>query len=564
MLHHINFKQKLIVMLAVMSGLFLVALDQTIMSTALSRIVEEFNSFSSLSWIVTAYMLTSTISVPIAGKLSDVFGRRIMLMIGVGIFTIASFFSGSAQSIDQLIWFRALQGIGGGIVMSNAFTIVGDLFSPKERGKWQGVIGGVFSLASVVGPVLGGFLTDGHSFLGLTTDWRWTLWINVPIGLVSLALIAIYCPTIKHDKKPRIDYAGAGFIGLALASLVLAVENTEQIFGSVIAATGIDAGGIKAILWGITLLATAGFILVERRAAEPILPLSFFKKRNFTTMIIVALLSGAAFLGAILFLTQFNQQVFGAGATAAGLMLLPLIGALTIGSIFSGIVVSKTGKYKSLLIIGLLVSSLSLLGLTMLTPTSQYSQEAILMAIAGLGIGLTFPVINLVIQNEFEQKDLGAATASSQLFRSLGSTLGAAVLGAMLTSGVTSQLGEVKNDAYIQTLKQQPQVAQLVQNADASTLLTLNMSETRQKITYGFEKVIIATPIPDAQKAAARIQFTAQQTAFGNKVTAAFADSLRVVFVTAAALMGASIFIALFVVQKPFRHTSDAPGVITE
>lgn len=192
MLHHISQRQKIIVMSAVMSGLFLVALDQTIVTTALGQIVEDFNAFSSLTWIVTAYMLTSTVMVPIAGKLSDIFGRRPILMIGVASFTLASLLSGIASSIDQLILFRALQGIGGGIITANAFTIVGDLFSPRERGKWQGIIGAVFGLSSVVGPLLGGFLTDPHNLLGMTTNWRWTFWINVPVGIVSFLLIARY------------------------------------------------------------------------------------------------------------------------------------------------------------------------------------------------------------------------------------------------------------------------------------------------------------------------------------------------------------------------------------
>ncbi|HYG83299.1 MAG TPA: MDR family MFS transporter [Verrucomicrobiae bacterium] len=562
MLHHINFRQKVIVMLAVMSGMFLVALDQTIMSTALTKIVEEFNSFSSLSWVITAYLLTSTISVPIAGKMSDIFGRRLALLVGVGIFTLASFLSGAAQSMDQLIWFRALQGIGGGIVMSNAFTIIGDLFNAKERGKWQGIIGGIFSLASVIGPVLGGFLTDGNTIFGLTTDWRWTLWINIPIGIVSLILIAVYCPSIKHDHKPKIDFLGAGLIGLALATLVLSVENTEHIFADVITATGLTSGAIQLILLGIAIISTIGFILAERRAAEPILPLSFFKKRNFNLMSLIALFSGAAFLGGILYLTQFNQQVFGAGATEAGLMILPMIAALTISSIASGLLVAKTGKYKPLLIAGLGIATIGIGALMTLTAESTYLQEALLMAMAGLGIGLTFPVINIVIQNEFEQKDLGAATSSSQLFRSLGSTLGTAILGAMLTTGVAAQLGEIKNDAYIQTLRQNPQSAQMVEKVDANTLLALNTAESRERIIIGVEQGLAQAQLPDAQKGIMKQQFVQQQTAFGDKVTGAFAETLRGIFFASAALMAAAIPLAFFVKQRPMRHMPDTPGVI--
>ena len=217
-------------MFSVMASLFLVALDQTIIATALGKIVEEFNAFSSLSLIVTAYLLTTTVTVPIAGKLSDLFGRRNVLLTGVFIFVLGSLLSGIAGTIDQLVWFRALQGIGGGIITANAFTIVGDLFAPRERGKWQGIMGAVFGLSSVIGPLLGGWLTDGQSLFGITTDWRWTFFINVPIGIAAFAMIAIFSPSFKHVTRPKIDYWGAALLTVVLATTVLAVDNTESIF----------------------------------------------------------------------------------------------------------------------------------------------------------------------------------------------------------------------------------------------------------------------------------------------------------------------------------------------
>lgn len=220
--HHLSLRKKVIIMVSVMASLFLVALDQTIIATALGKIVSDFNAFSSLSWVVTAYLITTTITVPIAGKLSDLFGRRKILLAGVAIFAIGSLMSGVSQDIVQLILWRALQGIGGGIITANAFTIVGDLFAARERGKWQGMIGAVFGIASVVGPLLGGFLTDGHSFFGLlTTDWRWTFWINVPIAIVAFILIAIYCPALRHSNKPKIDYIGASLLTVFLSTLFL-------------------------------------------------------------------------------------------------------------------------------------------------------------------------------------------------------------------------------------------------------------------------------------------------------------------------------------------------------
>ena len=228
-LHHISTRQKVIVMLAVMSAMFLVSLDQTIIAAALGKIVEDFQSFGSLSWVVTAYMLTMTVTVPLAGKLSDMFGRKKLLISGVAIFTIASLLSGVAQDITSFILFRALQGVGAGVIFANAFTIIGDLFTPRERGRWQGLIGAVFALSSVAGPLLGGFFTDAHTIFGMTTDWRWNFWINIPIGIVSFILIWVYCPHIKHEKRHVIDYLGAAFLTLMLSTLILGVDNTESI-----------------------------------------------------------------------------------------------------------------------------------------------------------------------------------------------------------------------------------------------------------------------------------------------------------------------------------------------
>lgn len=561
MLHHISMRQKILVMIAVMSGLFLVALDQTIISTALGKIVEEFNSFSSLGWVVTAYLLTSTVTVPLAGKLSDIFGRRQVLMVGVALFTLSSLLSGSSQNIEQLILYRALQGVGGGILIANAFTIIGDLFSPRERGKWQGLIGGVFGLASVAGPLLGGFLSDPHTILGLTTNWRWTFWINVPIGIISFLIIARYTPQIKHDHKPKLDYAGAGFLALALSSVVLAVDNTEKVFAEVISHSNLTVGVVKLILWIIAAAATAAFVWAERRAKEPIIPLSFFKNRTFTTVMIVALLFGAAFMGAILYLTQFNQQVFGADATTSGLMLLPMILSLSATAALTGQLVTKTGKYKLPLVIGFAMATISVFLLSFLTPESPFWHEAILMVFVGAGLGSGMPILNLAVQNEFTQRDLGAATASNQLFRSLGSTVGVAVLGSMLTAGLTANIGNLNSDAYIQTLKQQPTSAQMLETVNADTALNLNTHDTKEKIndslSTGLEKV------PEPARGEVKKDFETKQTDFNEKIVDAFSDSLRPIFLVSSGLMLLATIAATMIREKPLRDgKDDAPGVI--
>ena len=560
--HHLPLRNKLIIMGSVMASLFLVALDQTIISTALGKIVEEFNAFSSLSWIVTAYLLTTTITVPIAGKLSDLFGRKSLLLAGVTIFGLGSLMSGLAGNIDQLIWWRALQGIGGGIITANAFTIVGDLFAARERGKWQGFIGAVFGISSVIGPLLGGWLTDHQNLFGLTTDWRWTFFINVPVAIAAMALIAIFCPPLRHIKKPRIDYLGAAFLTVALATIVLAVDNTDVIFADLMTNLNLSLTGLRVIMGVIITVATAAFVWAEHRSEEPILPLRFFKNRNFSLVIGVATLFGVGFMGAILYLTQFNQQVFGASPTDSGLMLLPMVAGLMTASIGSGQIISRTGKYKIFMQIGIVLATVMVALLTTLTPESNYLQEAIIMVFLGLGLGLVMPVMNIAVQNEFKQLELGVATSSVQLFRGLGSTVGIALFGAMLTSGLTTHLNGISNDPYVRTLSRSPLVSQIGSLEDSDTLLTINTPDIKAKITNGFEKA--ATTMPEGMRAAAKQQFEADQAAYSSKVTHAFSDSLTKVFATSAVLMALGAVLVMFIRERELKHASPetTPGEV--
>lgn len=558
MLHHITKREKLIVMLAVMSGLLLVALDQTIVSTALGSIVAEFNSYSALGFVVTAYLLTSTVMVPLAGKLSDMFGRRIILIIGVTMFTLASLFSGLAPSMEWLIFWRLVQGIGGGMITANAFTIVGDLFSPRERGKWQGLIGAVFGMSSVIGPLLGGWLTDGQQVLGMTTDWRWTFFINVPVGIVATILIARYCPQFKHDTKHYPDYLGAAFITLALASLVLAVDNTESVFAGLID-QGVTVGFIKGTLTVISVVSAALFIHVERKAKQPIIPLRFFKKRTYSLMMIVTLLFGAAFLGAILYLTQFNQQVFGATASTAGLMLLPMVGGMMVSSITTGQIVSRLGKYKAFIIAGFSIAALSILSLLTLQPDSPYWHEAVIMAFAGVGMGMAMPILNLAVQNEFEQKDLGAATASVQLSRGLGSTIGTALMSGLLTTGIVAALGNLNELPFIQTLKQSPASSQFIDGEiTADTLLMINTQH--EKIRGYAEDGLSSIPVESVREQQLEA-FTEKQDEFRTQVIDAFTESLHHIFMISSILMVIGLVLVCFIKERPLRgDVSATPG----
>lgn len=543
-----------------MAALFLVALDQTIISTALGTIVQEFNAFSSLSWIVTAYLITTTITIPIAGKLSDLYGRRNILLIGVAIFTAASLMSGTSTDVTQLILWRAVQGIGGGIITANAFTIVGDLFAARERGKWQGMIGAVFGISSVIGPLLGGFLTESHNIFGVITDWRWTFFINIPVGIAVLAVIAIYCPPLKHDNKPKVDYLGAALLAVALGTLILAVDNTESIFADVMAALHLSLVELRIIMFSIVALATAALIWVEKRAKEPIIQLEFFKNRNFLLIMGIASLVGAAMLGSILYLTQFNQQVFGASPTESGLMLLPMIGGLVVASVFTGQLVSRFGHYKRLMTIGFVIGTVALALLTTLTPTSPFIQEAIVMIGVGIGIGVAMPLMTIAVQAEFSQKDLGQATSSSQLFRGLGSTIGTALFGSMLTIGITAALPNMHDDAYVQQLSQSAEVQKLGDIYDANTLLNINTPTMKTLANDAAAEQVKSLPAPVAEKVTET--FKSDQQIFSDKIVDAFAASMHSVFVVTSALMGAALVLSLFLKERVLAKASpsETPG----
>ncbi len=541
MLHHLSQRQKIIVMLAVMSGLFLAALDQTIVGTALPKILSEFNSLDKLSWVVTAYLLTSTITVPIAGKLSDLFGRRRLLLIGIVIFVLSSLLCGAAQNIDQMIAFRALQGIGGGVLFANAFAIIGDLFDARERGKWQGIFGAVFGLSSLVGPLLGGYLTDGNMLLGLTTNWRWTFLINIPVGILSFSLIARFMPTIITKANVVIDYLGAILLSIGLGALVLAMS----------------LGGTDGWAWdsaqilGMLTLAVAGivaFVFAERRSAEPILPLRFFRNAVFNVVSILFLLFGMAFFGAIIYIPTFAQQVLGFSATNSGIILLPMVLGLTISSIVVGQLVNKTGKYKVFIIAGLVTATIGIYTLTGLTVSSDYMDLAWRIAITGLGLGMAMPIFNLAVQNALPQRDLGAASSSVQLFRSIGGTVGLAITGGILNNLLTSKLTNISDEPFVKFAASNGQ-------GDQFNHITVNsiqgiLSPQAQTAVNGQ-----LSHLPEQVKQSALDNF---HHLVGTLQTA-LASSITHIFLISACVMAVAFLISFGVKELPLRHHDQVP-----
>ena len=426
---HLSTRQKIPIMLAVMSGMLLAALDQTIVSTALPRIVSDLHGLKDLSWVVTAYLLTSTISVPISGKLSDIYGRKKLFLLAILIFVAGSALSGLSQNMAELIGFRAVQGIGAGMLMSNAFAVIGDLFTPAERGRWQGIIGGVFGLASVVGPLLGGYLTDHAS-------WRWNFYINVPVGILAFFMISSFMPHIESAKeRSRIDYLGAGLLAGGLSSLLL---------GFVWGGSQYPWGSAQIIgLLGAGAALLAGFVLTEHKhAKDPILPLNLFKNSTFSLSMLIVFLIGIAMFGAILYLPLFAQDVLGRTATNSGVIMTPMVLSLVLVSIIAGQMVSRTGRYKALAIFGMVAVTLGMLWLSTMGIHTTNGQFTARMILLGVGLGCGMPIFNLIVQNAVPHSLLGIATASVQLFRSVGATIGVAVMGSILNNRLAHNLGD--------------------------------------------------------------------------------------------------------------------------
>ncbi|TAL47089.1 MFS transporter [archaeon] len=412
-------RDKLIIMLSVMTATFLSALDQTIVATALPSIIASLGGIEFLSWIVSSYLLTSTITIVIYGKLSDMYGRKRLLILGIGIFLAGSVLAGLSQDIVQLVVFRAIQGIGGGAIMGTALAIIGDLFAPAERGKWQGLSGAVFALSSVIGPFLGGFITD-------VAGWHWIFFINVPIGLFSIAILTKFLPHIKVHSVKSVDYKGSVTLTLALVSMMLGL----LIGGSYYPWVSVQTLGLFAFSAGMFVL----FIQAEMNAKEPILPLSMFSNKIFLISSSVGFITSMGLFGAIVFIPLFVQFVLGRTATNSGLILTPLVLAMVGSSMVSGQVMSRTGKYKLMTVSGVGAVVAGMLMLSFMGVGTSDWELVRNMAIVGIGLGITFPTFIIAVQNAFDHSKIGVVTASLQFFRNIGGMFGVAIFGALLVA----------------------------------------------------------------------------------------------------------------------------------
>lgn len=456
-------EEKRLTFIALMIVFLLSALDQTIVSTAMPTIIRELNGLDLYAWVTTSYLLTSTVMVPIWGKLGDLYGRKLILIIGIVIFVIGSWLCGISgefgdllgmDGMVQLIVFRGIQGIGGGALFTTAFATIADLFPPRERGKYAGLFGAVFGLASVVGPIVGGYFTD-HGSVDIggmhVAGWRWCFYINLPTSVIALAMIGLKMPNLGHTGGGKIDWFGAIFVVLSIGALMLALT------------WGNEEGWTSTLVLGcfaIALVAGVAFILIERVVKEPILPLDLFKIKAFTTTTIASFVISMAFMGTIVYLPLYLQLGLGIQATNSGLLLLPLMLGLITAATLSGRFVTRTGKYKSMMMAGAIFQFVGIFLMSQLGPDAKQWDVVWRLFVIGVGLGPSQSLFNMVSQSAAPIRQIGVATSTSMFLRQCGGMIGVSIFGAMLMAkmaesiaaqfpGIKIDLGEMQRMAVM-------------------------------------------------------------------------------------------------------------------
>ena len=506
-------REIMVIMSGLMTGMLLAALDQTIVSTALKTIVIDLHGLKEYTWVVTAYLLTSTASTPLYGKISDLYGRRIVFQFAIVTFLIGSFLAGVSQNMSQLIATRALQGLGAGGLMALTFVIIGDIVPPRERGRYQGYFGAVWGLSSVAGPLLGGFFSDHNQILGIT-GWRWIFYINLPFGIAALAITSAVLHIPKVKREHSIDYLGA----LLLVTGVTAVLMAMAVYGP--QDGWLDSRTITYFIVGI--IVSIGFVYWEGKAKEPILPMSLFKNHTFSITSALGAVIGAGMFGAIVMLPLYLQIVKGNTATQAGLKLIPLMLGIVSTSIFSGKQITKTGKYKMFPVVGTAIMTVGLLMMVTLNRETPFWQLSIYSIIVGAGLGLSMQTIVIALQNSVDFKDMGVATSANTFFRSLGSVFGTAIFGAVLNN----RLAHYMTNGFTTLGTQDPSA---VKGLDLST----------QGVT-----AIVASP----QNFSAVVHNTAMD---------AYVNAFHIVFLTAAPVTANGLILALSLREVPLRTSHD-------
>ncbi|NOU92402.1 DHA2 family efflux MFS transporter permease subunit [Paenibacillus sp. LMG 31456] len=522
-MNHLSQKQKVTVMIALMGAMFFAAINQTIVSSAMPRIIALLGGMEYYSWVVTIFMLASTISTVLVGKLSDIYGRKLFLITGIIVFMIGSFLTGLSTDIFQMIIYRAIQGVGAGILMSTTVTAVGDLFAPRERAKWTGVMMAIFGFSSILGPTVGGVMID-HM------PWKWLFWIFLPLGIIVLAMIWSMFPKATRVEAESVDYWG---------SLVLSVSIVALLLGFSWAGGKYAWGSVEILgLFALTLIGIVVLILIERKAKSPVMPLSLFKNSIVNISNSVGFLMNAGMMGAMIYLPFFVQGVEGLTPTQSGFVNMPMSVMMIILSTLTGRWISKSGKYKRFAIIGVAVMVVSMI---MMAYMNTVAFAVASMTIFGVGLGLSMPVFTLTVQNAVPASQLGVATATATLFRNLGGTIGIAILGSVMNSTMTNKLHNAMNSgAGVDLSKVSPEIAAQL-TALMSPQLLLDQPLLKQ----------LQLTLP------AQVQpLFAQMVAM---LRAVLSETLSMVFIIGAVLVTIGLVFTFFLKEIPLRTSNDKP-----
>ncbi|MDE2694930.1 MAG: MDR family MFS transporter [Chloroflexota bacterium] len=511
----VDARARRLIVLGAMLALFVGALDATIVATAVPSIVGDLGGIDLLAWVFTAYLLTSTVTLPLAGKTGDLFGRKPLFLVAVVVFVAASMLAGAAPSMEALIGARALQGIGAGLIFATTMAVIADLYSPLERGRVQGAVAGVFGIASVIGPTMGGWITD-------VSTWRWIFFLNLPVGAVAFVAILFLMPWTRppREGEPRIDFVGAGLLAMAVVPFLLAMVWGGDRYEWV----SVETAGLLAI----SLVALAGFVAVEARVAEPLVPLFLFRNKVFAVSTVLLLLTGAGMFGVLTLLPLYLQGVTGASARLSGTLMTPMMIAVPISAAFAGQMMSRTGRYKILLIVGIVVLSAGMFSFATVDEETGRVEAIARMVVMTLGLGVTLPLLQVVVQNAVPFSVVGVATASVQFFRQIGGTLGVAILTGIMVGRFREGLDEAASGL--------PAVLD-----DPSALLN-------ESVVAGLQQryeasATAADPAFEVVLAAARVSL---------------ADAISVVFVVGGVIVACSLIAAIVLPELELQSTSPA------
>lgn len=519
-MEHLTLKRKVSIMVAIMAAMFFAAINQTITSTAMPRIIAILDGMDYYTWTINIYLLTSTIATILVGKLSDMFGRKPFILIGILFFMLGAFLTGTSTDVYQFIIYRGIQGIGAGIIQSTAFMSVGDLFPPRERGKWMGLMTAVFGFSSVLGPTLGGYLVDN-------IEWRWLFWIFLPLGVVAFIMIWTLFPKVERKPGLSIDYLGSLFLTTSIVPLLLAFSwaGTEYPWGSPEIIGLIAASVVSALI----------FILVEMKAKEPVLPLSLFKNSVVTVSNLIGFFMNFGLMGAMIYISFYVQGVLGISPTYAGYVTIPMSIFMMGTSAVAGQLIAKSGKYKRYALLGV---PIMMVGMGIMVFMDNIWLTVVSTIIFGIGLGLGMPVFSLATQNAVPHNELGVATASSQLFRNLGGTIGIAVMGTVMSNNLTKNLKEA------------------LQSANAPDFSSVDPQLAQQMLSFANPQTLMNKPLIEQTQASLPVDVQPLFVQMIDSIRDALGNTLSMVFLTGTLILVVALLLVFFLKEIPLRTSN--------